>query len=270
MKYFVKGESMLGIIYFSGTGNSKWLSEEVFNLAKERNIESKIISIEEGRGKVEEIFHESDKLVIVYPIYGSDMPKIQKKILLNLKKNNMTKTMLLCTQLSFSGDANMHFRKVFRRNNLNVSVLGEFNMSNNICTPIFKEKPLTGQKLSLNLKKNKEKLEKLFDKFIHNEEVLKEISFGDTLGGTGQRIGFNLLYPLYHKFFTTNEKCTKCGYCEKICPVGCVKIKDNKVKWNNKCIFCARCYNTCSVDGINLMKDTIDNEKYPRYKGPRV
>ncbi len=261
---------MLGIIYFSGTGNSKWISEELSKYAKEKGMDTSLISIEEGRERVEEVFRKAHKLAIVYPIYGSDMPKNQKEILLKLKKEKLTKTMLLCTQLSFSGDANMHFKKVFRKNNLDVSVVAEFNMSNNICSPMFKIKPLTDKKLENNLLFNLEKLKSLFDKFIEGEEVLKEVSFGDTFGGTGQRIGFNAFYPLYHKLFSTNDRCIKCGYCEKVCPVSCIKVTDKKVKWNSSCIFCARCYNTCPFDAINLMKATADNEKYPRYKGPRA
>lgn len=261
---------MLGIIYFSGTGNSKWISEELAKYASEKGIDNALVSIEEGSGRVEEVFSNSTRLAIVYPIYGSDMPKNQKKILLKLKKENLTKTMLLCTQLSFSGDTNMHFKKVFSKNNLDVSVVGEFNMSNNICSPMFKQKPLINKDLERNLEANLTKLRDLFDRFMEDKEVLKDISIGDTIGGISQRLGFNAFYPLYHKFFTTNDRCTKCGYCEKVCPVSCVKVTDKKVKWNSSCIFCARCYNTCPFDAINLMKDTVDNEKYPRYKGPRA
>ena len=45
---------------------------------------------------------------------------------------------------------------------------------------------------------------------------------------------------------TIVEKCTLCGDCEKICPVGAITIEDNLVKTENSaCILCNACVKNC-------------------------
>lgn len=259
---------MTGIIYFSGTGNSKWAAEKSLEILRGKNIEAEIVNIEEGRDKVEELMDKSDKLIVTYPIYGSDMPRNLKKILLSINPRENKKAMLVCTQMVFSGDTNMYMRKVLKKNNIDVTVVGELMMSNNICSPLFPTKPLSGEELKGNLEENYSKLEGLIEKFANDEEVYKKTTFIDKIGGVGQRIGFNGTANFHSRVFSTNERCTLCGYCQKVCPVGGVKVEGGKVKWNKNCVLCARCYNSCPTQGINVLKASKNKEKYPRYKGP--
>ena len=66
--------------------------------------------------------------------------------------------------------------------------------------------------------------------------------------------------------FKTNEKCTLCGFCEKICPVDNIKVGD-KVDWDNHCEGCLRCINYCPVGAIEYKTYT---EGKLRFKNKRV
>lgn len=259
---------MIGIIYFSGTGNSRWIARSCQKELTKQRVEVVCISVEEGEDRVRKAFEDSDKLIVVYPVYGSDMPKILKRSLLKLNSDRMKETMLLCTQLSFSGDANVYLAKLLKKNGIDVVIDGEFPMANNLCTPIFIKKPMSGEELVENLRESRGKVDRLIKEFLHGERDIRRLTLGDRLGGTSQRVFFNSGYPFYRRLFTTNERCTKCGYCEKICPSRGVSVDHRGVKWNKKCIFCARCYNYCPVDGINMMKATEDRDRFERYKGP--
>ncbi len=259
---------MVGIIYFSGTGNSRWAVETCLELVSEQEIKVKCLSVEEGEDRVRELFESSHRLIIVYPIYGSDMPRLLKKTLLKLSSRIPKKTMLLCTQLSFSGDANIHMAKLLRKGGMDVVVTGELNMSNNLCTPLFKRKPMIGEELHENLRVNRERLDVLVQTFLAEKNGIKRLTFNDFIGGGAQRLLFNLCYPLYHLLLSTNERCTRCGYCEKICPVKAITVSTRKVRWSSRCIFCVRCYNYCPVEGIDIMRATEDRDRFRRYKGP--
>lgn len=62
--------------------------------------------------------------------------------------------------------------------------------------------------------------------------------------------------------FNVKENCTGCGLCEKICPSGVIKIKDNKPVWNGECQQCLGCLNRCPKSAIQYGKITLKNGRY--------
>lgn len=65
---------------------------------------------------------------------------------------------------------------------------------------------------------------------------------------------FKTLFEKIREFqapFKTNEKCTLCGLCIKICPTQTIKMKDNKVVFMfDKCIGCKACVRACPNKAI--------------------
>ena len=66
-------EQIVIIVYFSGTGNSKYLAEQ---FAKRMNIN--VYSIEQNLD-FETIFSHEDTIAFCYPIYGSCVPRIMRE-----------------------------------------------------------------------------------------------------------------------------------------------------------------------------------------------
>ncbi len=50
-------------------------------------------------------------------------------------------------------------------------------------------------------------------------------------------------------------KCTGCGACTYICPVGVLEIIDMKARVNEGCISCGKCVNVCNFMAITLEKE---------------
>lgn len=67
------------IVYFSGTGNSKYLAEQ---FAKRMNINA--YSIEQNLD-FETIFSHEDTIAFCYPIYGSCVPRIMREFVSKYK-----------------------------------------------------------------------------------------------------------------------------------------------------------------------------------------
>jgi ferredoxin len=68
-----------------------------------------------------------------------------------------------------------------------------------------------------------------------------------------------LLIPSEDRKFTVNENCSGCGTCERICPVGNIRIEDGKPVWLHTCEQCASCFSWCpsaAIEGTNLAART--------------
>ncbi|MFA5092871.1 MAG: DUF362 domain-containing protein [Candidatus Omnitrophota bacterium] len=55
--------------------------------------------------------------------------------------------------------------------------------------------------------------------------------------------------------YCLNLKCIRCGHCVKVCPKGCIKLKNSGIKINYKqCIACFCCQEACPEAAINVKK----------------
>ena len=70
-------------------------------------------------------------------------------------------------------------------------------------------------------------------------------------------------------FMCDSTKCTRCGFCSRMCPRNNITIdKDKGAVFGKDCIICMKCYNLCPVNAVLVDKASSDDKKYRRYKGP--
>ena len=67
--------------------------------------------------------------------------------------------------------------------------------------------------------------------------------------------------------FAANTDCTDCGLCEKICPVGNIRIDNGKPTWLGHCEHCVACISWCPAKAINYGNKTQTRR---RYRNPRI
>ena len=69
------------------------------------------------------------------------------------------------------------------------------------------------------------------------------------------------------KDFYADDSCVGCGLCESICPIGCIKLgEDRKPEWTlESCAFCLGCINRCPHRAIQFGKKT---QKRGRFVNP--
>ena len=93
---------------------------------------------------------------------------------------------------------------------------------------------------------------------------------GRSLDGVKSGLVNRTFYPLFvkDKAFRVTEACNGCGLCEKLCPLDNIKMADQKPRWNGNCTQCMACICRCPKDAIEYGRRSKGKVRYqcPEYK----
>lgn len=244
-------------IYFSGTGNSKYIAESFSNKMK-----SKAYSIEENIN-FKELILNNKIIVFCYPIYGSMVPLIMRKFVEKYRLDlNGKKIIIFCTQYLFSGDGSRVFTELLEGIECEIIYSDHFNMPNNICN--INILPIADAR---KIEKYKDKAERKISRACKNIENGKKYkkgfnTFSEALGYYSQRIYFKKVETRANKDVRINRDCILCLKCIKICPTNnLVKIK-NIIEQKGNCTLCYRCVNQCPKKAITVLKHSKVKKQY--------
>lgn len=82
----------------------------------------------------------------------------------------------------------------------------------------------------------------------------------EALGSLGSTFATHI-YRLPRQFNVT-DRCSHCGTCVKICPVGNIKEVDNDVTWGNKCTHCLACFHWCPNTAVEIGRRSVGIARY--------
>jgi len=76
-----------------------------------------------------------------------------------------------------------------------------------------------------------------------------------------------VLAPYYKWFirakaFRVTDACIGCGKCERVCPLGNVKLVDKHPVWGDTCTHCMACISYCPVTAIEYGKKTVGKPRH--------
>jgi len=127
------------IFYFSGTGNTWWVSTQITEELNRLGIDAYAYSIEQvSEQETARLVHTSDVVGLGFPIYGSDVPVNFHAFIQALPDQDPHKATLgFVTQWAWSGDGMNFLEKELRTKGYNLKWAAEFNMFNNIALTIF-------------------------------------------------------------------------------------------------------------------------------------
>lgn len=248
---------MNNIYYFSGTGNSLEIAQDLAEKIGECNV-NKV-----AQYKGERI--EGDVLCIVYPVYNWGMPLIIGEFLNKLNVSRDTKIYAIVNCAGLPGKALDMADDILKQKGRRLSggfiirmpgnyIVGYGAISKSIQEKMFKKEKDKVAYISDFIKNKKtatiEKSPLIIDRLFTNH-YYKDVA------------GFHEC----DKKFTLNKDCIGCGVCAKKCPVGNIIIKDGKPQWNHNCEMCMACIQHCPKEAINYDGKT---EGRKRYLNPHV
>ena len=249
----------IGIIYFSGTGNTKFVAQNIAKKLQQWGEELDLINIE--KDKIIPTHYKY--LIIGGPIYIDRYHEILIKYAKDNLKNYKNKCMLFAIQAS-EKDSTAYQHFINNMPNLNVTYCIYVPMPNNVYNFFFKRTEDEKQ-----------------DEMITNVNDIIEASLKSFLDGETKlyprnkfmvfmiNLVYKMVYPMFIKSINKkinidNDKCINCKLCEKSCPLGCIKI-DKVASYTKDCLFCQRCINICPKNAFTYKNKELSQYK-PRFK----
>lgn len=246
----------IGIIYFSGTGNTAYVAGTMKKQLEKRDIQVDLINIEKDSINP----REYDGIILGGPVYVERYPenllKYAEKNLVGYRK----KCMLFSTQGTDKGTVTFQ-HAINRLSFLHITYCQYFYMPNNFYNFMFKK--FTEEARAAAIKAIPESCEKSLGEFIegktqfYSESSIK-VYFIDKV--------YKLVYPhciglITRKIKVDRDKCVDCRLCEKNCPTGAVKVR-GKVLFSNRCLLCQRCMSNCPKKAFMVKDKPYDQYRF--------
>lgn len=247
---------MVGI-YFSGTGNTKYCIEKFISIF-DSNI--KAIALENNK-ILDEIDGEQD-IILAYPIYYSNLPKIVRDFIEQNKKIWKDKNIfIICTMGLFSGDGAGVSARLLKKYGANIKGGIHIKMPDCICdVKILKHSSSKNKKI---VQDANNKLKRTVQSIKNGKPPKEGLNFLYHLAGLfGQRLWFFNKTRYYSSDLNIDKNaCIGCGKCISLCPMKNLAIQHGKVYSSGKCTMCYRCINQCPQKAITLIGNRVVAQK---------
>ena len=246
------------VLYFSGTGNSKFVAERIANALNE-----KVCDISEFIKKKETpVFTEGGKYIFVAPSYMSAPAKAMVDFVEDSAFPTGIEAYFVVTCVASMGTTPKIAKRLSKKKGFKYMGSAQIQMPQNYIV-FFKTQ------------ESAENLKVIKDAVSHIDELATKIQNGEKIKERWisllEHVFTVSIGNLYYKYFMGTKKfmvkddCISCGKCARVCPFGNISIVEGKPVWGDDCTHCMACINLCPKGAIEYGENTIGK---PRYPGP--
>ena len=238
---------MTGILYFSSTGNSLYISQKLKD-----KIGGKIIYIPTYQGDGSEF----EQIFIVTPIYSYGMPRHVYDLLPRL--NRQSEITVIQNYGGMVGGADYYLYSYALKNGLNIKSVFTLKMPENFTLDFTVPKFYLRNVLKTADKRIDGVIAKITSgvQSIPSKKRTKEAKYLKNKSN----------WHIIGERFSVSDKCIKCGKCIKICPDKNISMVDDKIVFSDHCVACLGCYHRCPNKAIVYLK----KKKKDRYLNPYI
>ncbi len=247
------------IFYFSGTGNTRWVAEQIAQAIGEELV---FIPDAIRDNKYDYAIDDKESIGFCFPTHGWQPPRIVREFISKLKVESR-----YCWAVTTCGD-NMGktmtiLNKDLAKVGLRASALFSVIMPESyVCLPFMYTD--TEEKEHQKIATARLQLPHIIECIRNRRTGVEELEKGATPRLYSYVIGgyFNAKMVTDKKFTVDEDVCIKCGKCVKVCPVD--NIQGTPPEWihNGRCTSCLACYHYCPTHAINFGKITRKRGQY--------
>lgn len=265
------------ILFFSGTGNTHYVSGYLARKLEHLPIEIVVRSIEQVPA---EAVPEFDLIAVGFPIYAADSPPFFQDYLRHLPPGENRGAFVFSTKGAFAGGAN---RRNLQRLALQGYVpLGDVSvgMPGNDGLAFVSKNSWMARRAE---NKDFEHLKSADRLARRMEEILRGMLVGQSArdyrarmprnsGGAGPSLTNRLWQAAYERFtepfkqrLYADDRCNRCLLCVQICPAHNIRFEDGQIRFADRCYLCMRCIHQCPQEAVQIGRGTVG--KF-RWRGP--
>ncbi|OJV65909.1 MAG: hypothetical protein BGO41_08215 [Clostridiales bacterium 38-18] len=249
--------------YFSGTGNTAFIVNQLQNSFGKNNVEMECINIENYEATDDDKIASADYLLFAYPVYGAMAPMIMWRFVKQIASHLEDKqAIVIANQMLFSGDGGSYLARILRKCHAQIVAIEHFKMPTNLSdVKMFKVK--NGSQAKALALKAEQQIDLFCSDFVKGIRFKRGDGAGSILLGSLLRIPFSKGERKWVKKVKINEsKCTRCGKCERECPVEALRLVDGKISQVADCTLCYRCVNRCPDLAISILGKNGPSKRY--------
>ena len=249
------------ILYFSGTGNSRYTAELIFAITSDE-----LVSINERiKNKNNAIVLLDNPIVFVAPVYAGRIPRIVEKYIMetNFEGNKNVYFVVTCAATPWITDS--YAKKLCAKKGFNL--LG-FN------SVVMPQNYIANSEILSNVDNDKI-IETATPKIKNIAETIKAGKMLE-IEKPGKSMMSKVLNPVMYsmmvnaKGFHTYDKCKGCSKCAERCALNNIKMVNEKPQWGKECTHCMACIGGCPNAAIEYGKKTFGRNRYYNTKSPKL
>ncbi len=248
------------ILYFTGTGNSKFVADVLAAM-----LEDEVVSLNTIlKTNAPLVFTSTKPFVVVAPIYAWGLPKVVNDMIKSATFKGSKTIYFVPTMGGNSGTTHkrcfalaqqcgLEFRG-FRGVLMPPTYIVLFNLpSEERIIEILKAAIVSTKEIAAIIKDNEFLLKQ-------DHTFLSHLKSGAINSGFGR-------YMQSSKSFKISANCNGCGICAQNCATNNIVIKDGRPVFSDKCINCFSCVHRCPQKAINVNAKTEQRGRYvcPEY-----
>lgn len=239
------------IIWFSGTGNSHYVAEEIGKRLCDDNLYELRGDVLIDPSSVTIDAKDSKRIIWVFPTYSWGVPPVVVRFIkeVNLINNQESKHYMVTTCGDDIGQTAEQWRKLVRHRQWQSASAFSVTMPNTY---------VLMKGFDVDSKKDAEQKLLKAPAAIDNisRRIEQDIDGDIVVKGSWPRIKSHIIYPWFVRFcmspkpFRSNGRCIGCGRCARSCPMSNITMENNTPQWHSRCALCLRCYHICPYDAV--------------------
>jgi ferredoxin len=254
----MKGGTGMGnsIFYFSGTGNSLYTAKELANRLGNAAVRP-LCQLAGAR------LTQADAVGFVFPVYFMDVPGIVRDACMKANLKDAGSIFCVATCGGKAGNTLANFRNILHSRGAELDYGAAIKLPDNSVyyfTPPDERENEFGE-----LTRALDGIAADVARRSRNAEGLRPRGADALLSGI-MRMGMKY-YLRYEDRRASEEKCTRCGLCARICPAGNITMNNGKIVFGDHCADCFGCINGCPAQAIRFGRLSVDAARQYRCPG---
>lgn len=244
--------------YFSGTGNSRYVAQQLAALTGDTAYD---ISgwVRSGTG---DTFQDDRPFVFVAPVYVAAPALALLDFLKKSSFQGSRKAYFVMSCAGAMGGSPVFCRNAAEERGLEYMGTASVVLPQNYIAYFKMQSPEENRKI---LEAARPDLEALA------RDISEQKAFPVPQVKTWEYLSARLILKPFYRWFMTAKKfrveedCIGCGKCQRVCPLGNIRMEKGLPRWGENCTHCMACINFCPKDAIQYGSGSVGKI---RYRGP--